>query len=695
MYNDFYINQIRQEGDLMDNKGGKSLRTQLLIITLINVVVIAIIIGGIASYSSNKLVREKSEQSLKNKTIQTADDLNAEMSRIETSVSILAEAVMDNLDWDSFTASDAGVDALTEAVRQTAIDCAKNTEGAITYYIRYNPDYAYPTSGIFAQLNDSGNYDQLTPTDFTEFAKNDTAVSWYYGPVNYGAPIWMSPYYNSNIDVYMISYVIPLFYNGQSVGIVGMDISLENMNAIVGQLNSGNEKGFFLTAENTTLAHPSIADGTEFTTALAGDSGFITAGNDVYSYNTIRNGFKVVLLTDVKSVNKESTDLRLKLLIGSLIGILFGAVFGYISITRLIGPLKSVTDIVDQMGNLDLTVDEEEAARLCKNSNEIGQIARAVSNLKERLTEVVTSLTDSAYTLESTVTELTSNTTKTMEIMDNIDNACRGIAQGAMNQAESTTEASESVKEMSELITASKTRLDGIRGVSGNVKDSAYSASDGLKKLQESNLEVTKVTDEIAEAISGTSESADKIKEAANLITSIAGQTNLLSLNASIEAARAGEAGRGFAVVATEISDLSEKSNTAASEIQTIIEELVTNSERSVSKIRTAKEITQQQTELLNSAIAEFATARGGLDESIQGISDVGEATDRIDSSKQTVYEAVYGLAEIAEANAASTEETSASISLAKECAADVDSKARELSATASKLSDEAAKWKI
>ena len=679
----------------MNKKGEKSLRTQLLVITLINVVVIAIIIGGIASYSSNKLVREKSEQSLKNKTIQTADDLNGEMSRIETSVSILAEAVMDNLDWDSFTADDAGVDALTEAVRQTAIDCAKNTEGALTYYIRYNPDFAYPTSGIFAQLNDSGEYDQLTPTDFTEFDKNDTAVSWYYGPVNYGAPIWMSPYYNSNIDVYMISYVIPLFYNGQSVGIVGMDISLENMNGIVGQLNEGNEKGFFLTAENTTLAHPTLPDGSDFTTTFEGDNGFVTDGNDVYSYNTVRNGFKVVLLTDVKSVNRESTDLRLKLLIGSLIGILFGIVFGYISITKLIGPLKSVTGIVDQMGQLNLKVDEKETARLCKNNNEIGQIARAVSNLKERLTEVVTSLTDSAYTLESTVTELTSNTTKTMEIMDTIDNACRGIAQGAMNQAESTTEASESVKEMSELITASKTKLDGIRGVSGNVKDSAYSASDGLKKLQESNIEVTKVTDEIAEAISGTSESADKIKEAANLITSIAGQTNLLSLNASIEAARAGEAGRGFAVVATEISDLSEKSNTAASEIQTIIEELVANSERSVSKIRTAKEITQQQTELLNSAIEEFATARGGLDESIQGISDVGEATDRIDSSKQTVYEAVYGLAEIAEANAASTEETSASISLAKECASDVDSKARELSTTASKLSEEAAKWTI
>ena len=679
----------------MKKNNTKSLRTQLLAITLINVVVIAVIVGIIASVSSGKLVSEKSEQSLQNKTIQTSEELNSRMSMIETSVAILADCVMDNLDWNSFKASDAGVDALTESIRQTAIDCAKNTQGAITYYVRYNPDFAYPTSGIFAQLNASGDYDQLTPTDFTEFDKNDTAVSWYYGPVNYGKPIWMSPYFNSNINVYMISYVIPLFYEGQSVGIVGMDISLENMNDIVAGLNSGEEKGFLLTAENTTLNHPSLPDGSDFSTALSGDSGITTAGDSVYSYNSLKNGFRVVLETSTKHANEEASSLRMKLIIGSVIGILFGIVFGYISITRLINPLRSVTAIVDQMGRLDLRVDEDETSRLCKINNEIGLIATAVGILKGKLSEMVDGLTQSAYALETTVTELTSDTTRTINIMDTIDSACQNIAEGARNQVSSTTEASESVKEMSELITASKSKLDGIRGVSGNVKDSTHLASDGLLKLKESNLEVTRVTQEIADAISGTSASADKIKEATNLITSIAGQTNLLSLNASIEAARAGEAGRGFAVVATEISSLSEESNKAATEIQTIIDELVANSEVSVSKIKIAKEMTEQQTELLEKAVEEFSTAKGGLDESIQGISDVGDATDRIDSTKQTVYEAVYGLASIAETNAASTQETAESISKAKECASDVDNKAREISKTAMRLSEEAAKWTL
>ena len=79
----------------MNTKREKSLRIQLLLITLINVIVIAVIVALIATISSNKLVREKSEQSLKNKTIVNSDELNSEMSKVETSVSILADAVMD------------------------------------------------------------------------------------------------------------------------------------------------------------------------------------------------------------------------------------------------------------------------------------------------------------------------------------------------------------------------------------------------------------------------------------------------------------------------------------------------------------------------------------------------------------------------------------------------------------------------
>ena len=94
-----------------------------------------------------------------------------------------------------------------------------------------------------------------------------------------------------------------------------------------------------------------------------------------------------------------------------------------------------------------------------------------------------------------------------------------------------------------------------------------------------------------------TNESAAKIQEVTSLISSIAEETNLLSLNASIEAARAGEAGRGFAVVAEEIGKLAEQSNQSAKQIEDIIAQLVADSSRSVKTMEAVREITSRQSE--------------------------------------------------------------------------------------------------
>ena len=137
--------------------------------------------------------------------------------------------------------------------------------------------------------------------------------------------------------------------------------------------------------------------------------------------------------------------------------------------------------------------------------------------------------------------------------------------------------------------------MNNLKSVSLGVKDVTDSAGDKLAEVRESNKKVTEVTEQIKTSILETSESADDIRQAADVITDIASQTNLLSLNASIEAARAGEAGRGFAVVASEISQLAEQSNQAAVEIRGIINELIDNSNRSVEDIQSAKDITEDR----------------------------------------------------------------------------------------------------
>lgn len=160
------------------------------------------------------------------------EEINSTIQKIEQSVDTLSEVAMSNFDYDSFRQSKDYADTYTETVQQAVLDFANHTNGAVTVYLRYNPNYSNPTSGVFAQRQSVDSELQcLTPTDFSMYDESDVEhVGWYYLPVQAKEAIWMSPYMNENINIYMISYVVPLFAeDGTSIGIVGMDIDFHRL----------------------------------------------------------------------------------------------------------------------------------------------------------------------------------------------------------------------------------------------------------------------------------------------------------------------------------------------------------------------------------------------------------------------------------------------------------------------------------
>ena len=177
-----------------------------------------------------------------------------------------------------------------------------------------------------------------------------------------------------------------------------------------------------------------------------------------------------------------------------------------------------------------------------------------------------------------------------------------------------------------------------------------------------------------------TNDSAQEIREATELITDIANQTNLLSLNASIEAARAGENGRGFAVVADEIRNLSEQSRESAERIVEIVNTLIANSNTSVTTMNEVAENIRTQ----NNKIEETGEMFRSLNEEI---AEVTEAIEKIRKQKE-VLDIVDGLAAIAEQNAAGTEETSASMAEFHEIIDSCHEATEELTKLAQNLAD-------
>lgn len=190
----------------------------------------------------------------------------------------------------------------------------------------------------------------------------------------------------------------------------------------------------------------------------------------------------------------------------------------------------------------------------------------------------------------------------------------------------------------------------------------AAESEEMLVLLVEMNNKTSDTIGVVTEQTDRTNESAQNISNAVTVIQDIAAQTNLLSLNASIEAARAGESGRGFAVVAEQIRKLAEDSAESATEIENIVRELMGNSKDSVEKMQELSRDSSVQADKLNRTKESFYELKKEINEVSSASKEIFDQTVVIEELKKGVNDVIEQLASVAQENAASTEETSASM---------------------------------
>ena len=214
----------------------RSIKARILVTVIVCTLLSSLICGGVSIVNSSRTVYADSQKEMQYACANQASALNAQMSRVEQSVNTAYNVALQQLtDVEAFKTSKAYVDNFTAVMNEMLYEVGGNTEGALTAYIRYNPEFTEPDSGVFwSRSSDAEKFEALVPTDFSMYSPDDLEhVGWYYIPVQNGKPTWMDPYLNSNINVYMVSYVIPIVINGESIGIIGMDIDFEKFTATV------------------------------------------------------------------------------------------------------------------------------------------------------------------------------------------------------------------------------------------------------------------------------------------------------------------------------------------------------------------------------------------------------------------------------------------------------------------------------
>lgn len=364
--------------------------------------------------------------------------------------------------------------------------------------------------------------------------------------------------------------------------------------------------------------------------------------------------------TPKAGVDAKISSVSRIIIIIAVVFILAACIIAIFISNGIISAIKSTQDVVDKLSDGDLTVKVDK--KVISRKDEIGVVGRDIQDFIKRMREIISNIQASADNVNTSGEELESMAGQSSASADEISSAVDDISRGSVSQAEDVETAAERISEMGSLIEEIVGNIKSLNETSLEMQKAGEDSERIIKELSESNDMTVEAIIEVQKNVQATDESVKKISEALNLIVNIASQTNLLSLNASIEAARAGEAGRGFAVVATEIQNLSEESNKSANTIGEIINVLAQDSENSIRVMENVMVRLKETQEKLNETKNRFADVSQGIMTSRGGTDIInGQALD-CDTARNHVVDVVSSLSAISEENAASTQQTTASM---------------------------------
>ena len=309
--------------------------------------------------------------------------------------------------------------------------------------------------------------------------------------------------------------------------------------------------------------------------------------------------------------------------------------------------------------------------------------------------EIVSEVNLKALEIENNSESLKLNIQKSSNSSEEISKVVEEIARGASDQARDTEDSAVKVNEMGQALENDFALMKNLREVGTQIEKKKDEGFKILDELIEKTEKSSKDSEQINIIVTQTNEYAQKIETASQMIQGIADQTNLLALNAAIEAARAGEAGKGFAVVAEEIRKLAEQSAGFTDEIRKIIQQLKTKAETGVATMATVSKVVANQTEKINETSTKFEEISNSVDESIIIVKEINNSSISIETENQNVTSVIENLSAIAEENAATTQQASASVETQVQSINDISSASENLAVIAQELQEQVSKFKL
>jgi len=676
----------------------KSIATKLSLLTIIAILFIFLISGGFIFFQTETELVESIIDSVEMETELAVD-------RVSSVFAITEQVVKQGAEDRNIQAYLREVDRYDQITSHRLYDTVSETLTA------YNDSYE---NLLFVWIaNDRANFF----IDNTKFVSAPTYVTssrpWYRQALDTNGVAFTAPYPESNTGIMLVSAIKALWDGNTSYGFVSADVSLATIPEIMEEYVIGEKGTNFLIASNGQFIYAAdealLEDGglnildhdelKEFGQAvLAGktDIGDVVYDGEEYivAYQPLPiNGWGVIQLVEADEAYADQKRFTLVLVLIFVFGALLLAGFIFLSIRKMMKPIAVATDYAKLLGQGDFTQDLPK--KYSNRVDEIGQLAQAFDEMNANFSELVGEIMLSSNQVASSSEQLNVTSDEVANASIDMANTIEEIAKGATEQAESTEMGAVKTSELGDLIEDNKEHMNNLNTASANI---VTMVTDGLEIVSELTTKTVATNDaaqEIFKVINKTDESTSKIGEASNVIASIAEQTNLLALNAAIEAARAGEAGKGFAVVADEIRKLAEQSTSSTKEIDEIVQELVNSSKEAVETINEVNVIIKEQVESVKETENKYMEISKAVDISVGAIDQLNMSEQAMETKKAEILDTIQSLSAIAEENAASTEEASASVIQQSASMKDIVQASSSLSDLALDLSNSISKFKI